>query len=87
MRKQKLLDRCDVILANSNTTSQQMQEIYKVDSDKIRVVHLSCNFALTNGSLQERYNYILFVGYRMIQNFWLLNAYGNSRNSQKGKLQ
>ena len=81
MRKQKLLDRCDVILANSNTTSQQMQELYKVDSDKIRVVHLSCNFALTNGSLQERHNYILFVGHRSrYKNFLgLLKAYGNSR--------
>ena len=66
--KQELIRRANKIIAISNNTKQDLIKIYKVQEDKIEVVHLSCSFQ--NRNIEARHDnlvpdeYILFVGER-----------------------
>lgn len=78
--KEKLCQRADLILAISETTKNDLVDIFKINPEKIRVIHLATDFKIIN-QVTNFINwlpnkYILFVGKRDgYKNFnWMLRS-------------
>lgn len=90
--KQKLCERADLILAISETTKNDLIDIYKISPEKIKVIYLATDFKLISqvsnfiNWLPEKY--ILFVGNRGgYKNFnWMLKNIAKVLIKQKIKL-
>jgi glycosyltransferase involved in cell wall biosynthesis len=87
----------DAVLCISEATSKDVQEIYQLSSDRLRVVHLACseifrplieNNALGPSSQVARQPFFLYVGSRAhYKNFHgLVNAYSRWKNTEEVRL-
>ena len=87
--KRKAIAQADHIICISNSTKSDLENIYKVDSDKISVVHLGVNTTINSSKVRSykilNENYLLYVGKRDgYKNFLtLLTVFGESKYLQE----
>lgn len=87
--KRKAIIHADHIICISNSTKSDLENIYKVHSDKISVVHLGVNinpkYSRIRDNNFENEKFLLFVGKRYgYKNFLtILTAFGESKYLQK----
>ncbi len=64
--KRALAQKADLIIAVSQTTADEISERYKIEVDRIRVVHHGVHSRLLNTArdIQGSGNYVLYVGHR-----------------------
>jgi len=80
--KQSYLNAADHIICISESTKIDLLNYYKVDHNKVSVVHLGIDNFIQVDSKKERSNFILYVGdRRRYKNFEILiSAFSNSKN-------
>ncbi len=88
-RKKKIIDAADGIIAVSNSTKKDLQEVYGVPDEKIRVIYEANSFADSRSDKSPLDDpYILFVGGRKKYKNWesLINAFSISRCGNELKM-